>query len=191
MSAFVAGYENDIFVSYAWVDNEPIQGIDVGWVSHLVSTLANILAQTLGRADLFELWMDKNRDNHPVRLTPELFERVERSATLLTVLSPGYLQSPWCMKELACFIAKMNSGSKVSLRSIFDVEKTVRRVARPKALQDNIAYPFWYKDSDGRIRTLGLPGFRPEETQYYYKIQDIVDDMTDVLDQLREDSTHA
>src|SRR5262245_38874802 len=107
LSAFVAGYENDIFVSYAWVDNNPIQGIDIGWVSHLVGTLENILAQTLGRADVFELWMDTKRESNTLRLTTEIFEKIERSATLLAVLSPGYLQSEWCMGELNCFIAKM------------------------------------------------------------------------------------
>jgi hypothetical protein len=189
LSAFVAGYENDIFVSYAWVDNKPIPGIDIGWVSHLVDTLQNILAQTLGRADFFELWMDKKRNSDTVRLTSEIFEKVERSAALLAVLSPGYLQSEWCMGELDCFIAKMTSSPKGSLRRIFVIEKTSFRVVRPKALQDNIAYPFWYEDHNKRIRTLGSPQFRPEETEYYYKIQDIVYDMIDVFEQLRKDAT--
>ena len=187
MSGFVAGYENDIFVSYAWVDNKPIQGIDMGWVSHLVDTLENILAQTLGRADLFELWMDKKRESNTVRLTTEIVEKVERSATLLAVLSPGYIESQWCMKELDCFIAKMTTSPKGSLGRIFVVEKTGYGLVRPKALQDNIAYPFWYQDHNKRIRTLGLPQYRPEEVEYYYKIQDIVYDMIDVFKQLREE----
>ena len=172
MSAFVTGYQNDIFVCYAWVDNATIPGIDIGWVSHLVVTLENILAQTLGRADIFELWMDKKRDSHTVRLTSEIFEKVERSATFLAVLSPGYLQSQWCMEELACFIAKVISSPKGSLRRIFIVEKTGYGIERPKALLDNITYPLWYRDHDNRIRTLGLPRYRPEETEYYYSLPD-------------------
>jgi hypothetical protein len=192
LSAFVIGYQNDIFISYAWVDNATIPGIDIGWVSHLVVTLENILAQTLGRADLFELWMDKKRNSDPVLLTSDIFEKVKRSATLLVVLSPGYLHSPWCIKELECFIAKMNSSPKVNPRRIFVVEKTVFGVERPKALQDYIAYPFWYRDREsGNIRTFGLPRYRPDETQYYDKIQDIVYDMILVFEQLREDATHA
>jgi hypothetical protein len=30
--AYVPGYENDIFVSYAHVDNIPLSGISKGWV---------------------------------------------------------------------------------------------------------------------------------------------------------------
>ena len=34
--AFVPGYNNDIFVSYAHVDNEPLPGVEEGWVSILI-----------------------------------------------------------------------------------------------------------------------------------------------------------
>ncbi len=119
LPAYVPGHKNDIFVSYARVDNTPIRGIDLGWVSHLVDTLDNILSQALGRSDLFELWMDTRRDSPAVRLTSDILDHVRQSATLLVILSPGYLASEWCRDELSCFVDTINADLQGSLRQIF------------------------------------------------------------------------
>ncbi len=110
MPAYVPSHKNDIFVSYARVDNKPIRGIDLGWVSHLVDTLDNILSQTLGRSDLFELWMDIRRDSPTARRMPDILDQVRQSATLLVILSPGFLASKWCMDELSCFVKTINAA---------------------------------------------------------------------------------
>ena len=57
--AYVPGYENDIFVSYAHVDNIPLSGISKGWVETFIDNLATKLAQKIGRTDLFKLWDDR------------------------------------------------------------------------------------------------------------------------------------
>ena len=168
MPSDVSGHENDIFVSYARVDNTPIRDIDLGWVSHIVATLDIILSQTLGRPDLFALWMDTRRDSPTASLTSDILDHVRQSATLLVILSPGYLASEWCMEELSCFVDTINATPQGSLRRIFVIEKTSFRVERPEVLQHNIVYPLWYTDKDNRIRTRGLPQFHPEETDYYY-----------------------
>ena len=45
MSNYVPNYKNDIFISYAHVDNERLPGADAGWVTTLVSALKKSLAQ--------------------------------------------------------------------------------------------------------------------------------------------------
>jgi hypothetical protein len=60
--AFIPGYDHDIFVSYAHVDNhfllENPRGREqpIGWVATLVKLLSKLLAQKFGRADAFSLW---------------------------------------------------------------------------------------------------------------------------------------
>lgn len=187
MPAYAVGYDHDVFVSYARVDDNPVQGIAVGWVSQLVDTLENILAQEVGRSDKFGIWMDvKER----VRMTPEILRRVERSAIFLMILSPGFLQSTWCRDELGCFMKTLGSRSDDGLTRIFIVEKTSRGVRRPPQLDDRVSYRLWYKDRHGRIRTRGLPLFRPEDIDYYNTIQDIAVDIIDELDRLNGGS-HA
>ena len=55
-------------------------------------------------------------------LTPEIVGKVGEAAALLVVLSPAYLASTWCLKELAAFgDAIRRSGGRVGSR-IFLVE---------------------------------------------------------------------
>lgn len=72
--AFIPGYDHDIFVSYAHVDDQPFldnpRGREqpVGWVATLVTLLSKLPAQKFGRAEAFSLWFDANnlRGNHTV-----------------------------------------------------------------------------------------------------------------------------
>ena len=52
-------YENDIFVSYAHVDNIPLSGVSKGWVETFIDNLSTKLAQKIGRTDLFKIWDDR------------------------------------------------------------------------------------------------------------------------------------
>lgn len=83
--AFVPGYDNDIFVSYAHVDNVPLPGAEEGWVSTLMRGLKTRLAQLLGRSGDFVVWRDPNLSAHEP-LTPQLLDALTQSATLLIVL---------------------------------------------------------------------------------------------------------
>jgi hypothetical protein len=85
--SFVPGYEHDVFVSYAHIDDrpsfEPRAGEEppLGWVGTLVRYLKNQLGQNLGRSDACKLWFDNQslRGNH--LLNDEIAARLERSAT--------------------------------------------------------------------------------------------------------------
>jgi hypothetical protein len=78
--AYVPAYKNDIFVSYAHVDNIPLSGIEKGWVETFIDNLSTKLAQKLGRTDLFKLWDDRLlAQNAP--LTPEILDALKGSAT--------------------------------------------------------------------------------------------------------------
>jgi hypothetical protein len=92
---------SDLFISYARVDDEPVFGVK--WVSTLLQDLRNLLAQKTGRLDAFSIWWDETdlRGNHAV--TPEIRTAVQQSATMLLVLSPGYLESQWCRQEKDLF----------------------------------------------------------------------------------------
>jgi hypothetical protein len=92
--AFIPGYEHDVFVSYAHVDDQPFidaaAGLErsSGWVSTLVRHLKNELAQKIGRSDALSVWFDSNnlRGNH--KLIDEIAARLERAAIFVAILSP-------------------------------------------------------------------------------------------------------
>src|SRR5215475_7701764 len=116
--AYVPGWQNDVFVSYAQVDDRPLPGASDGWVSLLVDALKTLLAMQLGRAEVLAVWRDLQLARH-AQLTPEIFGALRSSATLLIILSEGYLATDWCWSEYREFVKLAGPGT----RRLFVVER--------------------------------------------------------------------
>ena len=171
MNAFVPGYQHDIFVSYARVDDQTYPGIYVaGWVATLIAGLKVKLGQKLGRSDLFSLWKDEQLSpNKP--LTPEILSVLKQSATLVIILSPGYMASPWCLKEMETFWQELTQRTNSDSR-IFVVERDkLEFVQKPKALSDLLGYKFWVQDSEGKAPR--ILGDHKLDDDYYNKLNDL------------------
>ena len=150
MATYVPHYKHDIYVSYAHVDNEPLGGVDTRWVTNLITGLKPLLGQKFGRADAYSLWMDNTIRAYEA-ITPQLLEQVQDSAILLLILSPGYVASEWCCRELSTFVAKVGKETG----RVFVVGR--EPIDRPEALQDILGYKFWVKNEADNPRTLGFP----------------------------------
>jgi hypothetical protein len=98
--AYVTGFEYDIFISYAHVDNRP--GGDAGWVAQLHKALNDRLATRFGRAGIIRIWRDPALDGSEV-FKQVLEARVRASAVFVALTSNGYLASDYCRQELAAF----------------------------------------------------------------------------------------
>jgi hypothetical protein len=177
--AFVQGCQNDIFVSYAHVDDQPLPGTNSGWVSTFVGCLRTRLAQRLGRSDAFSLWMDHELLGSQ-SITRQLIDRARNSATLIVVLSPGYAASGWCKRERETFLDLVQEQSA---RPIFVVERDrVDEAERPAALTDFKGFTFWIQDRDGRSpRILGSPAPSPFDYEYYSRIDDLSHEIAQTL----------
>jgi len=187
--AYVPGYEHDIFVSYAHVDNQPAPNVQTGWVSTLVDGLRAYLGQKLGRAEAFDLWRDPRLSAHEP-LTPAILSTVEKTAVMVVVLSPGYLASEWCGRECETFLKKMASERERSGGRVFVVERDrVEPGGKPEAFRDLPGYQFWFKEPEGgRIRILGdtepIPK-DPKHLPYYEKLNDLAHDLAQELKRLK------
>ena len=77
-------FAHDVFISYAHVDDLPLDparpGQSVGWVTTLVQHLENFLGQEIGRAEGFTVWRDKYNLRGNNSLTPEIKAELERTA---------------------------------------------------------------------------------------------------------------
>ena len=180
---FVHPAKTDLFVSYAHVDDLPLEPERPGWVTTLVNSLKNLLAQRLGRGESISLWMDHQLPGD-VELTPEIEGKLGEAAALLIVLSPAYLASTWCLKEMRFFRkAVRRVGGRVGAR-IFVVEYDP--VERPQELSDLKGYRFWVKDPLGRsTRTLGIPRPGPEDRGYFDQLYDLRHDLAEALTRLK------
>jgi hypothetical protein len=111
-------YDFDIFLSYAHVDDQPLPPAPQGWITTFTTCVRTKLAQKLGRNDAYSLWMDYElRGGQPI--TPVILEKVRRSAVLLVVLSPGYIASTWCQRELETFAGLLSENHARGLFVIF------------------------------------------------------------------------
>jgi hypothetical protein len=182
MSTYLSNYQHDIFVSYAHVDNQPFAGADKGWVTTLIKDLKNYLGKKLGRSDAYSLWLDNElRGNTAV--TPDTLKQLENTATLILILSPGYLASNWCHLELNTFLAKVGKDSG----RVFVVEHDVVK-ERHTELSDLRGYPFWVRDDTGKYRILAIPKPNPEtEPEYYQVLDNLACELTDKLKALKEE----
>jgi hypothetical protein len=185
--AFVPTCTHDVFVSYAHVDDRPVPGAESGWVTTLIAGLRTCLAERLGRQDGFSLWIDAQLSrHHPI--TDEILKKLEHTAVLLIVLSPGYVSSWWCRREAQTFLQLVAKRGRTG--SVFVVERLgVTEEERPAELLQLKGYKFWVEDSEGHApRTLGMPVPDPLERRYYDLLNDLGHDLANQLKNLRRGS---
>ena len=86
-------YDQDAFISYAHIDNEPITTGQKGWVTQFHATLQTMLSQRLG--ERARIWRDDKLDGDDV-FADAIVEQFTKTAVLVSILSPRYLRSEWC-----------------------------------------------------------------------------------------------
>jgi TIR domain len=176
--AYVPGYDHDVFVSYAHLDD---QG-EGAWVTNLVRHLETEVRPRLGAKDL-RIWIDHELDgNHP--LTPEIMQAIRRSATILLIMSPSYIASEWCARERNAFLSVARDC--VSEGRIFIVRcREVDRQYQPSEFGDLIGFKFWTHDADagGVMRPLGLAD--QKEPAYFTAVINLADKLTQKLNEIR------
>ncbi len=165
---YVAGFDEDIFISYAHNDDDVFAPEQWGWVTRLHQDLEQRVRNHLG-SDV-RLWRDcEIRNNED--FTKKILHRLMRTATFLSVLSPSFMQRDWCKRELESFTGHAESQIGVFIdeeRSrIFKVEKMpVERNALPPAMQGTKTYRFYRPDPAEPKHTIEL---RPLLGGEYYR----------------------
>lgn len=187
--AFVPQYGHDIFVSYAHVDDSPLPGAEIGWVTNLVSCVKTRLAQMLGRSDSYSLWMDHELSGH-APITSQIMGTLRQTATLVVVLSPGYVASDWCLREKTAFLGAVRELRK---SSVFLIEREpLGENERPEEFKELRGYRFWVQTREGKPpRILGSPSPDPSDREYYMAVDDLCSELVNELKHMRMDGTQA
>jgi hypothetical protein len=118
--AYIKDYEYDIFISYAHVDNIAFPGQADGWIEQFYKNLNLMLAKRFGRLDMVKIWWDNKKLDGSKLFDHSIEEGIKKSAIMICLNSPGYLQSAYCKQELDLFYNKVqaeNEGVKVGERS--------------------------------------------------------------------------
>ena len=188
-----AKYENDVFVSYAHIDDQVLAQGQSGWIATLHRALEVRLAQLLGKQPT--IWRDPKLQGNDV-FAETLVERLPRVAVLVSVLSPRYVKSEWCLRELNEFLQATGGARIADKLRVFKVVKTpILRGQTPPLLQPVLGYEFFTVDSQsGRERelepsqTLATP---EEQRLYWLKLDDLAHDIADLLPLIESDAAEA
>lgn len=177
---YLADFEEDVFISYATIDNDCYPGEPTGWVSQLHEDLTKRVKARLG-TDNVRLWRDveiRNNDD----FTNKIMGRLSRTATLLGVLSPSYLNREWTIRELETFVQHADRGVGILVNAeksrIFKVEKLeVERDALPPAMIGTKSYRFISKENRREFR----PFLEADRADYFTRLDDLAVDIANLL----------
>lgn len=183
-------FDDDIFISYAHVDNQPLaEGLE-GWVETLHGRLGIRLAQLLGEE--VKIWRDPKLQGNDY-FADTLVVRVSKIAVLVSVLSPRYVKSEWCMREINefCKAASLQGGLRVGNSSrLFKIIKTyIPLEDQPPSLQPMLGYEFYeYDPAQGRAKEFSPDVVPHRDIRYWEKLEDLANDITRLIERMKEQS---
>jgi hypothetical protein len=138
-------FEKDLFISYAHIDNEPLTPQQQGWITRFHASLEALLSMRMGGKA--RIWRDNKLRGNDV-FGPEIVDQFAQTAVLVSVLTPRYLNSDWCNKEIAefCKRAEQSGGMVVANKArIFKVLKAPveTQESLPQVVKDVLGYEFF------------------------------------------------
>ena len=165
---FLPGFKFELFVSYAHLDDQPVFGQKLGWVTVLKENLNTAISGKLGTKSDF--WMDDRLVSQATFSSP-ILDGLKGSAALLVIASPAYLKSYWCKRERGGFLEGLQDH-RMAQRPIFIV--TIDDLNLPEEFGDCLPVKFWQRQTDGAApQRLGDPLPAPEHHIYWDRLNDL------------------
>jgi hypothetical protein len=183
-----SAFERDIFISYAQLDNEPLTAEESGWVSTFHNALQKRLGQLLGRKP--DIWRDSEKLKGNDKFGDEIVAQFPKLKVMVSILSPRYVKSDWCLRELRAFHEAATAHGGISLGNKLRVFKVVKTPIQPPDEQPAeigsvLGYDFYRLDeSSGRFREFNLGKNSPTYGQFIERFEDLAQDISSLLKRL-------
>ncbi len=145
------------------------------------------MAQKLGKKP--QIWRDPKLKGNDI-FADRLVARLQRVASLVSVVSPAYLKSEWTRKELLEFwrAAEEQGGIQIGDKSrIFKVLKTqVSLEKQSPELQSLLGYDFFKEDPEtGKVQDFDENIYGAEiQREYWSRVDDLAHDISSLLEVL-------
>lgn len=144
-------FEYDVFISHADLDNELLPGEARGWVTNLQQTLSMLVTMRLGR----RVKILCNSD--PVGKDPfaqEISRVLSNTALFISVISPLYVRSEWCMREAQEFCKTAEQTGGLVIDSFSRALKVLKLPVEsegnlPEIMKQTLGYPLYDSDYSG------------------------------------------
>ena len=150
MTACVPGFEYDVFISYAQLDDHD------DWVKTLKQELQKRVNSKIAHKSNENFFFDTSHIDPNASLKDTIRDAVRSAAILVVVLSDSYCDSQWCQEEREQFIQKAG-GIEAATGRIFvirhsalgtDLGGEAQLQARPEELRDFLGVQFYEVDTE-------------------------------------------
>jgi hypothetical protein len=184
-------FTNHLFISYAHIDNEQTEENDPGWVDRFDKALKAYLGWAIG--EKATIWRDLKLAGGDV-FSEEIQSQLPKSAVLVSIVSPRYLKSEWCLKEVEefCKVAETHGGlvidNKMRVHRVMLMPLTADLCEKlPGKLKQQLGYPFYKEKEGGRFERLD-PRFGDEfKAAFNRKVSEMALDLAEIIEKLEEE----
>ena len=174
---FIPGYKHDVFISYAHIDNDPIIEGKHGWVTFFEEVLRKLVKGKLGEE--INIFRDSQLHRYG-EFSEQLIQSLSSSATFICVLSPRYVRSEWCLRELREFCRQGGAA-----RIIKAVKYAVEEDEHPPEISGVLDTRFYRTDeSTGKTHELH-PEIKHHQSAYVEILESVAQTLADLLKRLR------
>ena len=161
-------FEKQVFISYAHIDNEPLTPNQQGWISRFHAALSAMLSMRLGRKA--EIWRDVKLTGNDI-FGDEIIQQFPKTALLISVLTPRYVESEWCTREVKEFVKTAQTTGGVTVDNKSRVLKVIKipvdsENELPEVMKLALGYPFYILDEQQTPLELD-PAYGEEFTQKF------------------------
>ena len=178
---------NDIFISYAHIDNEALTEEDKGWISQFHKVLDTRVAQLTGEKP--RIWRDLKLGGNDV-FDQAIVQQFSNARVMISIMSPRYLKSEWCMKELRQFYDNASSSGGVSFENKSRILKVVKTPFETNDVPNEIrsvftsilGFEFFEVDPDtGKLNEYNATFGTEAKHNYFSKIFDLAHEVSLLL----------
>ena len=186
-------FEKQVFISYAHIDNEPLTPNQQGWISRFHASLSAMLSMRLGRKA--EIWRDVKLTGNDI-FADEILQQFPKTALLISVLTPRYVESEWCTREVKEFCKTAETTGGITVDNKSRVLKVIKipvdsESPLPAVMQLALGYPFFIFDEQQTPLELD-PAYGEEFTQKYnLKMAKLAFDVAELIKKMDAQSTKA
>ena len=137
-------FEKHLFISYAHIDNLPLTREQQGWVSRFHVALDAMLSMRIGGPA--RIWRDQKLAGNDI-FADEILAQFSKTALLISVLTPRYVASDWCAREVREFCKAAEQSGGVVVDRKLRVIKVIKTPVDddhllPEVLRDVLGYQF-------------------------------------------------
>lgn len=178
---------NDVFISYAHIDDQALTEGQKGWITQFHRILDLRLGQLLGEKPT--IWRDQKLQGGDV-FDDKIVNAFRDAKVMISIMSPRYMKSEWCLKELNEFYKAASDGGNIKVGEkarIFKVIKTpidARDIPEhiPQVLQSILGFEFFDFDPDtGRLVEYDEAFGERARQNYFSRIYDLAYEICDLL----------